>query len=366
MNHLVGLKNVGNSTLAELSEEETAALEFFRKSYNAARPQDVDESSLPTFSIQANELPPCGWRSLDDSTLYRFLCADHHGGSFQMKKSLDRLKRALQFRKDCKADEILQLYEHLDGESSSASASASAYSSKERDHSPRSVRSLKSLASGTLSECGERVEDMQIMKDMKDKSISSSSSTFATRMQQLEKYKRLRVRVFTGRGYNGEPIMFERLGEFLGSGNGSLLTEQEWIHFYIWDLERHFTEMRQASIHNGKAIDKYIFCGDCSGIVTAIWNRSIWKVIPLLKALVKSVEEFYPEIAHQIVLYNVPKIATLFYRAVRSFLDPVTASKISLQAGLPTDYWQTIMPLEAIPEEYGGASKVSFPPTASS
>jgi hypothetical protein len=100
--------------------------------------------------------------------------------------------------------------------------------------------------------------------------------------------------------------------------------------------------------------------------VAAIVNRSIWKVIPLLKAY-KAVEEYYPEIASTIILFNVPKIATFFYKAVRSFLDPVTAAKISLYS--TANYEETfssLMPLDAIPEEYGGTSKVSYPTTATS
>lgn len=100
------------------------------------------------------------------------------------------------------------------------------------------------------------------------------------------------------------------------------------------------------------------------GIVTAILNRSIWKVIPLLKAY-KAVEEYYPEIASTIVLFNVPKVATFFYKVVRSFLDPVTAAKISLYSTAEYDeVFSSLMPLNAIPEEYGGTSKVTYPETA--
>jgi hypothetical protein len=92
--------------------------------------------------------------------------------------------------------------------------------------------------------------------------------------------------------------------------------------------------------------------------VAAIVNRSIWKVIPLLKAY-KAVEEYYPEIASTIILFNVPKIA------VRSFLDPVTAAKISLYSTANYEEgFSSLMPLNAIPEEYGGTSKVLYPKTA--
>ena len=125
--------------------------------------------------------------------------------------------------------------------------------------------------------------------------------------------------------------------------------------------------MREAAKESGRPIQKYTFCGDGQGIVSAILNGSIWKVVPLLKALVRSVEDFYPEIADHIVLFNVPRVATVFYRAVRSFIDPVTAEKISLHSG--SDYeevFSSFMSLESIPVEYGGKSRIPYPVTATS
>ena len=102
------------------------------------------------------------------------------------------------------------------------------------------------------------------------------------------------------------------------------------------------------------------------GMVTAIMNRSIWKVIPLLQSY-KAVEEYYPEIADTIILFNVPKVATIFYKIVRSFLDPVTADKIRLYS--TADYeevFSKVMPMDAVPEEYGGTSKRDYPQMATS
>ena len=45
----------------------------------------------------------------------------------------------------------------------------------------------------------------------------------------------------------------------MGSGNYPLFTQEEWIALYIWDLERHLVEMRQAAILAKKPIEKYIF-----------------------------------------------------------------------------------------------------------
>jgi len=82
---------------------------------------------------------------------------------------------------------------------------------------------------------------------------------------------------------------------------------------------------------------------------------------------VRSVEDFYPELADRIILFNVPKVATVFYRAVRSFMDPVTASKIVLHSGSDyEDVFSKFMSKDAIPVEYGGTSTVEYPITANS
>ena len=156
-------------------------------------------------------------------------------------------------------------------------------------------------------------------------------------------------------------VLFERLGHFLGSGNCDHFTQEEWIRFYIWDLERHFTEMRNASEECGKAITRFTYVADATGIYAGIMNRAVWRVIPLLKALVKAVEDHYPEIADKIVLFNVPRVASVFYRAVRTFLDPVTAEKIEIHSGVPMDVLEKIMPKSVIPREYGGSNDVNFP-----
>jgi hypothetical protein len=257
---------------------------------------------------------------------------------------------------------------------------------EEQQEKRSSLYASSAIASGTLSECGQNVEEFHMTPSHKILHPGFSS-------MGLAKYERLRVRRFTGQCHEGQPVLFERLGDFLGSGNCSQFSEKEWLNFYTWDLERHFVEMRVAAKESKKPIQKYIFCGDgyvlkrrisclCNssriqgnsyffipysqGIVTAIVNRSIWKVLPLLKAY-KSAEEFYPEIADRIILFNVPKVATFFYRVVRAFLDPVTAAKISLYS--TADYeevFSKVMPLEAIPVEYGGTSKVDYPLTATS
>jgi len=306
MNHL---DDLGIKCLSSISADDVIAIKEFRESYNASRPTDYNiknDSIQSTSWCPPEDLPPCGWRPLDDITLYRFLCADRRNGKFQQDASLDRLLKTLVYRKEQKADEIL-----------------------------RAITT--------------------------EGSIPSEQPELSRLLPHLEKYKRLRIRVFTGRDHYDQPVMFERLGEFISSGNYNQFTIEEWVQYYVWDLERHFVEMRHAAQDTGKPVFKFVIFLDARGI-----NRNALKVTTLLKALTKAVETFYPEIAARIIIFRIPKIMSLLYRAVRVFLDPVTAEKIYLYPGIPTEEFLKHVPLNAIPEEYGGKSQVQFPETATS
>ena len=129
---------------------------------------------------------------------------------------------------------------------------------------------------------------------------------------QLEKYQRLRVRVFVGRDRQGNPVLFERLGGFFGSGAAHEFSVEDWITLYIWDLERHFTEMRQAAIESEggtQPIEKYVFFGDLEGVLRSVLTGKIWSMVPLMTKLARTVEAHYPEIVSHVVVYNVPKVA---------------------------------------------------------
>jgi len=309
MNHLCGLDNM--KCLSSISTDDAIALEQFRETYNARCPSDMpkndEELLIPTWYPNYKDLPSCGWRPLDDLTLYRFLCADRNkNGKFQQDISLDRLLQTINYRREQKADEILEAI---------------------------------------------------LLKEQQQ-----SDALLVKLLPNLEKYKRVRIRVFTGRDYSNQPVLFERLGEFISLGNYSQFTIEEWVKYYVWDLERHFVEMRKCAADNNKSISTFTIFLDAHGITSP---RNAMKVIPLLKALTKAVEKFYPEIAERIIIFRIPRIMSFLYRAVRVFLDPVTAEKIRLHPGIPLEKeFLKHIPIEAIPEEYGGKSNVHFPQTA--
>jgi len=399
MNHLCNL-DIKLPSLS-LSKDDSIALEKFRNAYNAKRPPEIITEDVAVWC--PDELPSCGWRALDDITLYRFLCADRRNDKFNHDASLERLLKTLLFRKEHGVDDILRAIittktkveekmnspkkDNDDNRTGSISTSNNSTSS-----SPSSkLKSSFSIASGSMSECGSIVTDVVSNDNNIDNNNISNNQNEQQQQQtsgpnnnnndnsqdepqsspsndelilkllpELEKYKRLRIRVFTGLDHEDRPVIFERLGEFLGSGtNQDQFTLQDWIKYYIWDFERHFVEMRNSSASSKKTITQFIIFMDATGL-----NRNCFKVLPLLKGLSQAVETHYPEIAGRIMLFNVPMIGTILYKAVKLFLDPITTSKIYLYNGIPMDEFLKHIPMDAIPQEYGGTCEVPFPKTS--
>ncbi|KAL7539278.1 hypothetical protein ACHAXR_009148 [Thalassiosira sp. AJA248-18] len=182
---------------------------------------------------------------------------------------------------------------------------------------------------------------------------------------KIQKAQRLRVGIWAGVDEESRPVVFERLGQFFSSGNASMMSQEEWMTFYLYFLETHFAKIRESAKKSGRAVDRIVYFGDLQGVVTSILNRKIWKVVPLIKSLVKSVECHYPEVVDHIVLFNVPRVASAFYNFCKGFVDPVTAGKIEVFAGVPYDRFNELISENVIPVEYGGKNGIAYPSTAS-
>ena len=254
----------------------------------------------PTYEISHNKLHKSGWRPLDDCTLYRFLLADRHKDG---------------------AFDMDTSYHRL-------------------------------LAA------------LQFRREYQSDVIVHNLSNKVPPPQHVQKCQSMRVAIWAGTDLKGRPVVFERLGQFFSSGNATEMTMEEWEESYLYFLETHFNKMRQSAIDSGVAVDRIVYYADFSGVVSSILNRKIWKVIPLLKRLVKKVESHYPEIVDHITLFNVPTIASAAYKVVRGFLDPVTADKIELFSTVPLDRFKEVMGEDIIPVEYGGKNNlVDYPQT---
>jgi hypothetical protein len=342
MNHLCGLSKLDGGKINRLADEERAVFDAFRRRYESALRGDdeagrttsydddhadqhnIEEKkdaistttatpSLPplVYVVPHDELAPSGLRPLDDVTLYRYLLADRRtDGTYDPDESFRRLLSALEFRKRVRCDDIvrrLQLHWH---------------DSVDKD-------------------------DVAIPPPV------------------VRKCQRLRVGIWAGTDRAHRPVVFERLGQFLSSGNVSKVDRDDWTMSYLYFLETHFAKMRESASSSGVVVDRITYFADLQGVYGSIINGRIWKVVPLLKALARTVECHYPELVDHITLFNVPRAASAVYAVIRGFLDPVTAGKIELHPGVPHGRFAELLPEDVIPVEYGGRNDVDYPQTAS-
>ncbi len=67
-------------------------------------------------------------------------------------------------------------------------------------------------------------------------------------------------------------------------------------------------------------------------------------------------EAHFPEIVDHVVLFNAPRVFASIFPLVRAFMDPITAAKTEVHAGVPTARLLELMPSETLPEDYGGSA----------
>lgn len=332
MNHLCGLTNLGGDipSPSDLSGHERDALNAFRRRYDSAllRAHGVNDgdadgeekkelsfhdsshvSSIagpPIYEINSEKAtgaspPSSGLRPLDDVTLYRYLVAD--------RKSNGTFDEDASYRR--------------------------------------------------------LIAALQFRREVSSDDIVSAHVSSSTLPSNVQACQRMRVTIWAGTDNEQRPVVFERLGQFFGSGNVARAPTEDWITSYLYFLERHFCEMRQSAIRCDKPVDRIVYFADFQGVVSSIMNRKIWKAIPLLKTITKTVECHYPEIVDHIVLFNMPRVASAVYSFIKAFLDPITAEKIELFPGVPIDRFRELMDDNVIPVEYGGKNTMNYPQTAS-
>ena len=302
MNHLCGV--ISSRTENDDDDEVTAAcLASLRERFESAlaRIEPSRGSSAATYETSYNELPASGLRPVDDVTLRRFLLAD-------------------------------------------------------RDH--------RTNAFNVDASYTRLIDALKFRKDYKCDEVVSSLSSNAT-PEKVRECRRLRVACWAGVDREARPVVFERLGQFFSSGNVTRVEIDDWIVHYLYFLETHFKMMRESSKKvGGKVVSRIVYFADFQGVVSSILSRKIWKVVPLLKRLVNTVEQHYPELVDHIVLFNVPRIASAAFNVVKAFLHPTTSQKIELFAGVPLDRMKELVPASVIPIEYGGTnSEIDYPQT---
>lgn len=148
--------------------------------------------------------------------------------------------------------------------------------------------------------------------------------------------------------------MVERLGEFLADDslvNG--ICFKLWLLCYSYDICRIFHDFREASIKENKFLHRISFVG----CLKKISYFSAFKKIGFLRNMTKGVEMHFPEVAGPIYLVNAPSVVTGLWSMVKKFLDPDTASKVSIASNIPEDKVIALIGSDILPEEFGGTNK---------
>lgn len=180
-------------------------------------------------------------------------------------------------------------------------------------------------------------------------------ATLATPPPRHDEYLELRVRRWVGLDHKARPVQFELLGAFLASGNVRAFAGGEWLAHYARDVEQTFERMREASEKSGTAVCGYLFIADLEGFGLGSVGQ-LRAVVPLLKLLTKEVESHFPEIVDAIVLFNAPRVFATAFPLVKAFMDPITAAKIEVHAGVPSARLLELMPSATLPANYGGTA----------
>jgi len=127
------------------------------------------------------------------------------------------------------------------------------------------------------------------------------------------------------------------------------MTVQDFVKVHIWGNEY---SLERSEIHGrelGRPVDKFSNILDLDGL--SLKHR---KALPYVKACAKIDERYYPEVLGHTYVVNAPWIFSVFWSIVRPWLDPVTASKISV---LGSDYKKELLKhydADQLPVEYGG------------
>lgn len=156
----------------------------------------------------------------------------------------------------------------------------------------------------------------------------------------VRRAKVLRPRTYCGQDPSGRPVYAEKLGEFFSSDEAHrALTLDQWILTYSFEMCEINNEFRLAVLQGKPYSHCICYIADIGGL-----KLSFFRVIPLLKSLVKEVETHFPEMAGPVVLVNCPYFVTKAWGLVKKFLDPATVEKISFYGNV-SSYQHTLCDL---------------------
>jgi len=154
----------------------------------------------------------------------------------------------------------------------------------------------------------------------------------------------------------GRPVRFERFGLLSQYLNTHHFTEDEWITFFVIDLEKNMNKMRAESAARGVEVSTMVSIIDEAGAGLGVLSR-----MGLFKVMNQAASEYYPEFISNVFILRAPWVFSASFNTIKGFLDPDMASKIVVTNGLGTEALGGVLAQELIPAELGGESKAEMP-----
>lgn len=157
------------------------------------------------------------------------------------------------------------------------------------------------------------------------------------------------------RGKNGEPVYYEKPGKInLKALKGAGLSLDDLMHNYIMVTE--FLWQVIEPDDNKKCISVV----DVEGIGISDFRG---EAVEYVKKAAAVSGKHYPERCAYIIVINIPSWFNVIWNVVKNMIDEVTREKVVMVRGKKNilDALKERIPLENIPEEYGGLSEGSSP-----
>eukprot|EP00451_Oxyrrhis_marina_P021400 CAMPEP_0204349068 /NCGR_PEP_ID=MMETSP0469-20131031/29214_1 /ASSEMBLY_ACC=CAM_ASM_000384 /TAXON_ID=2969 /ORGANISM="Oxyrrhis marina" /LENGTH=458 /DNA_ID=CAMNT_0051335175 /DNA_START=35 /DNA_END=1411 /DNA_ORIENTATION=- len=166
----------------------------------------------------------------------------------------------------------------------------------------------------------------------------------------VEVHDALRVRRILGCGKQGQVVVFERMGELLGTENFRGLPMDEWILNHVVFMENLAIQFRKASEQQGKPMARMAYIADASGIQFGPATRGL----PYIQGVTDVADAHCPDILDAVYLVNVPRMATYLWGFAKRFLNPDVSEKVHFFSDVPTDVFRELIDPALLPAEMGG------------
>jgi len=208
-----------------------------------------------------------------------------------------------------------------------------------------------------------RKHDINAAKDMYEKAIEYRKQYNADEILERNKevYETMCPGTFHKCDKEGRPCYFERSGMIRVPKVLEYVTEDDCVDQHVWYMEQVCQQIRESQ-KRGNKVSTFIYVMDLKGL--SMWPDPV--AIRIFRKTLSMDQNFYPETLGRCVMLNAPQLFGSLWNMIKSWLDPVTASKfVIIGSGeiIPNTFLKW-MNKEDIPKEYGGTCdcKPCIPP----